>query len=310
MTEMKKSLFLVGILLSVFGHAQSTDSSRRSKLVTTSPRLGGITITDMVAPIKVDGGTCIIQSPIVDIGIPVYKHFRSKHPVLIRTGIRYQGLFLSNGDKIGGTNFHSITVPFLYSYSFSRATNIAFIGLAAVGSDFKQDLEAQDIQYTVGLRVGFNQNKAFKYGVTLAYTSNYSGTYLLPLPDVDWTINKRWNLTGILPVRLSLKYTFSEAQSLGITTSVGGSMYRLNEDTKAQYLHLRQNSVGLIYDLKLGQRWKLNLIGGYTFMQRLETFDMDQKIRLDGFSKLNDRVSNVSYQNNSVIFQGGITYVF
>ena len=307
---MKRGLFLVGMLLSVFSHAQSTDSSGRSKLVTTSPKLGGVTITDMVVPIKANGNTFLMQTPIVDVGLPVYKHFRSKHPVLIKTGIRYEGLLLSNEEKIGGTSFHSITVPLLYSYSFSRATNIAFIGLASVGSDFKQDIEGQDIQYTVGVRVGFQQNKAFKYGVTLAYVSNYSGTYLIPLPDIDWTISKRWNLTGIVPARLSLKYQISAAQSLGVTSSVGGSMYRLNEGPTAQYLHLRQNSAGLIYDLKLGQRWKLNLIAGHTFMQRLETFDMDQKISLDNFGKLNDRVSNVSYQNNAFIFQGGISYVF
>ena len=91
---------------------------------------------------------------------------------------------MSNEEKIGGANFHSITIPILYSYSFSRATNISFIGLASVGSDFRRDLEGRDIQYTVGVRVGFDQNKAFKYGVTLVYTSNYSGTYLLPIPDI------------------------------------------------------------------------------------------------------------------------------
>ena len=37
---------------------------------------------------------------------------------------------------------------------------------------------------------------------------------------------------------------------------------------------------------------------------------MDQKISLDNFGKLNDQVSNVSYQNNSFIFQGGISYLF
>ena len=159
---MKRSLFLAGMLLPILGYSQSTDSSSRSKLITTSPRLGGVNINNWVAPIKANGSTFIMQSPVVDIGVPVYKHFLSKHPVLIRTGIRYEGLLLSTEKQIGSTNFHSITVPLLYSYSFSRATNISFIGLAAVASDFKRNLEGRDILYTVGIRVGFHQNKAFK----------------------------------------------------------------------------------------------------------------------------------------------------
>jgi len=87
-------------------------------------------------------------------------------------------------------------------------------------------------------------------------------------------------------------------------------MYRLSDDAKDQYIHLRQNSAGLIYDLKLTARWKFNMIAGHTFSQRLETFDLDQKVPFDGFNKLNDRVANIFYRQNSFIFQCGINYEF
>ena len=87
-------------------------------------------------------------------------------------------------------------------------------------------------------------------------------------------------------------------------------MYRLNSDQQPQYVHLRQNSAGLIYEVKPGKRWKLSMVAGHTFMQKLETFNMDQKVPFDGFNKLNDRVANVSYRQNSFIFQGGINYEF
>ncbi|SEV96235.1 hypothetical protein SAMN05428988_0825 [Chitinophaga sp. YR573] len=305
-----RSILLICLLLPVLGYSQNTDSSARSKLITTSPRLGGITITDQVAPITVDGHTFTMQLPTADIGIPVYKNFSSPHPVYVRTGIRYQGLLLSNEKNIGSTNFHSLGVPLLFSYSLSRATSISLIGIVSVGSDFKRSIKEEDFLYTAGVRIGFHQNKSFKYGVTVTYVSNYAGQYLLPLPDVDWTISKKLNFTALLPARASLKYKLSQAQSLGVTLSIGGSMYRLNEEGKEQYLHLRQSSAGLIYDLKMGNRWKLNLVAGHTFMQRLETFNMDQKVSFNGFGKLNDRISNVSYQQNSFIFQTGISYQF
>jgi hypothetical protein len=138
----------------------------------------------------------------------------------------------------------------LFNYSFSRSANISFIGLTSVGSDFKQNITGNDILYTAGVRMGVIQKKSFKLGVTLTYSSNYSGTFLIPIPDIDWKISKKLNLTGVLPARISLNYKISQAQSLGLTASVGGSMYRLNETGKEQYLQLQQSSGGFMYDLK------------------------------------------------------------
>ena len=308
---MKRSFFLMGMLWPVLGYCQNADtSSMHKKLTTTAPLLGGVTVTNIVSPVDAGGNTFTMQQPIVDVGFPVYKDFSSAHPILVKTGIRYQGLFLSGEQNIGSTEFQSITVPLLLNYSLSRSTSISFIGLATAGSDLKRSIGTEDIQYTIGARIGFRPSKSFRYGITLAYTSNYSGKFLLPIPDIDWTISNKLSLTGIIPARASLKYKLSEIQSLGITGSLNGSMYRLNDDAKDQYLHLRQNSAGLVYDLKLTQRWKLNLVAGHTFSQRLETFNLDQKVPFDGFGKLNDRVANISYRQNSFIFQGGISYEF
>lgn len=105
---MKKDIFLAGILLPVFCYSQNADSSTKSILLTTSPRLGGVNITNQVASIKAGRSTFPMQLPVADIGIPLYKDFSGKHPVLIKTGVRYQGLLLSNENNIGSDNFHSL----------------------------------------------------------------------------------------------------------------------------------------------------------------------------------------------------------
>ncbi|MEO3406954.1 DUF6268 family outer membrane beta-barrel protein [Mucilaginibacter sp. CAU 1740] len=308
---MKRLLFLMGILLPLAGYCQNSDtSSTRKKLTTTAPFLGGVSVSDMVTSVNTNGNTFTIQQPIADIGFPVYKDFSTGHPLLIKAGIRYQGLYLSGEENIGGNAFHSITVPLLLNYSFSQTTSISFVGVATAGSDFKQNIDANDILYTVGIRLGFRPSKSFRYGVTLAYMSNYTGKFILPLPDIDWAISDKLSFAGIIPARASLKYKLSASQSFGVTASLNGSMYRLNEGATDQYIHLRQSSGGLIYDLKLARRWKLNLIAGRTFSQRLETFNLDQKVSFNGFTKLNDRIANISYRQNSFLFQGGLSYEF
>ena len=312
---MKRSFFLMGILLPVLCNAQNADSARapRIPLVTTSPRLGGVTLTDLAVPIKAGGNTFLLQQTVVDAGIPVYKNFTGPHAVLIKTGVRYEGLSLENEKNIGSNAFTSLSVPLIASYSFNRKTSLTLIGLGTVSSDWKSPIGSGDIQYTAGVRLGFQPSKTLRWGVTLTYISNYSGKFLIPLPDVEWAINSKWSLSALVPARVSLKYKLSPVQSLGITGGYTGGMYRLNpsgQNQQSQYLNLQQYSGGLIYDLKLGERWKLNLIAGHSFEQRLETFNMDQKVSFDNFGKLNSRKANVSYRQNSFVLQAGISYAF
>jgi hypothetical protein len=306
---MKKLFILAGILLSHFLHAQTSDSTRSAPM-TTVPRLGGVTISDQIAPIKADGNTLLMQLPVVDIGIPLYKDFSTVHAVLIKTGIHYEGLLLTNEKHIGSSSFQALSVPLLASYSFNRTTNVTFIGLATAGSDFKKSITANDLFYTVGIRIGFQPTRSLRYGVTLTYISNYSGKFVLPLPDIDWAISKKWTFTAYVPVRASLKYALDRRQSIGATTGYMGGMYRLNDGLGDQYLNLQQYTAGLLYDLKLGSRWKVNLIAGHTLMQKLQTFNMDQTVPFEGLGKLNDRKANVSYEQQSFVLQVGISYLF
>lgn len=306
---MKHNFFWAVLFLPTLVLAQRSDSIN-SKLTTTSPLLGGINVTDMVAPIKADGHTFTMQQPVVDVGIPAYKNFHSAHPVLLKTGVRYQGLFLSGEKNIGSDNFHSITVPLLYSYALTSATNISFLASVGLSSDFRQDVKGSDIIYTAGVRVGFHQDRSLKYGVTLIYVNDYSGSYLLPLPDIDWVINKQWTLNGIVPARASLKYKFSGSQSLGVTVGFSGGSYGLNDTKDRKYLQLRQFSSGFIYDVNLGKSWKINLIAAHSLSQKLQTFTADQKVSLNNFKKLKDRVPIVNYDKNSFVFQAGIAFQF
>lgn len=304
---MKRSILLTGLFLPLLAGAQNGDSSRRSALVTTAPLLGGLTVTDVMTPITANGHTFTAEQPIVDFGVPLYKNFRTKHPVIFKAEVRYQGLFLSGEQNIGSTDFHSLTGMLSYTYMFSRATNITFVGLGGVSSDFRRNPDASDIQYTAGVRIGFHQDRSFKYGVTVAYTSDYSGTYLLPLPDIDWTISQRWSLTALLPQRVSLKYKLSPGQFLGFTSGLNTGAYRLNA---GKYLQWQQVDEGLLYEVNLGRHWAANLIAGYAVSQRLETFNDDQKMSLDSFGELGKRTPLVSYRQTSFVAQAGMSYKF
>jgi len=143
--------------------------------------------------------------------------------------------------------------------------------------------------------------------VTLTYVKNYSGQLLLPIPDLDWTIDRHWQLSAVVPSRISLKYKLSPSQMLGLTTGYTANIYGLATGKAQQYLSWQQYSGGLIYDLTLSKRWNINLVAGHSFLQRLETFDRRDKASLNNFSELSNRRPIYSDRQTSFIFQAVIT---
>lgn len=303
---MKTVFFLTVQLLPVLCLAQMTDSNTISRLTTVSPRLGGVTVTDAVTPMKGSD----VQQHIVDFGIPLYKNFTGPHAILIKSGFRYENLLVPNIQPYGSGVFNNFTIPLIASYGITKKTSLTFVGLASFSSDLKESLQTKDLQYTAGIRIGFRPSNNLQYGVTLTYINNYSGRFLLPIPDIDWTINKHLTLSAIVPSRISLKYKLSPAQSIGLTSGYVGNIYSLNNGKTKQYLSWQQYSAGIIYDRSISKRWSFNLIAGHSFMQRLETFDQGAKASLDNFSELSGRKANYSEQQTSFIFQGGISYKF
>lgn len=286
------------------------NDSLSQPLTTYAPLLGGVNTSYIVSPM---GGSQTLQQAIVDESSPVYKVMKTKHPLLIKGGARYQGLFLSGSgsDPIGVSNFQSVSATFSATYMLSRNTNITALGVAGVASDFRKDVDASDIIYSAGIRWGFRQATHFKFGVTLLYSHAYSGNVLIPLPDIDWTISKKWELEGFLPFRTSLKYKLNKTETLALTQGFYTTAYRLNDPSGiGKYLELQQISTGLMYEHTFNRRWSTHLIAGYAVSSKLRTFDNNQTVGFDNFGALNKRVAEVSYNQGAFLGQVGVSFKF
>jgi len=289
----------------------STGTLYAQPLTTAAPLLGGVNTSEMVAPVKVNGNTFTAQQFSIDAGTSIYRVTRRKHPYFGRLTIRYQGLYLSGVPGIGSNSFQSFSMSFSHSYIVDKKTSVTFLGTAGFGSDFKQSIQTSDIYFLGGVRFGWQQTQKFQYGLTLAYVNTYCGQFLLPIPDFTWKITDKWTFNGILPLRTSLKYAFTKKQSLGVTMGLNTGMYRLNDEIgEKQYLQLLQYTAGFIYDGMISRHWKFNIIAGHTIVQQLQTFDNSQKLPVDDFAGFNDRVSNVSYKQNSLVLQAGLSFLF
>lgn len=118
-----------------------------------------------------------------------------------------------------------------------------------------------------------------RYGTM--YNGELFGPLLVPLVYLEWTINDRWNITGLMPINLKVNYTLTERLITGFSHFGFITTYRLGqEEFKTNYIE--RNSI----DETVFVRWKmmgnlhLETRMGYSLSRVYEQYEESQKMKL------------------------------
>jgi hypothetical protein len=118
-----------------------------------------------------------------------------------------------------------------------------------------------------------------RYGIL--YNGELFGPLLVPLVYLDWVINDRWSLVGLMPINLKVNYCINDRLTTGFSHFGFITTYRLGQENfKSDYIE--RNSI----DEALFLRWKMigNLFIetrlGYSLSRIYEQYSEDQKMDL------------------------------
>lgn len=126
-----------------------------------------------------------------------------------------------------------------------------------------------------------NEKLTWKLGV---YVNNeLFGVFIMPLLGIDWKMNERNNLFGILPGNLTYEHRISKrfyygANFRAITNSYGNT---------SGYWRIDENQLGVYLDTYLAKNFVLNMEAGHSVLRKIRTGVKD-RWRLD--AKVNDNV--------------------
>ena len=115
-----------------------------------------------------------------------------------------------------------------------------------------------------------NKNLSFKFG--LYYNKEFFGNYFMPLAGIDWKINEKNNLFGVLPGNMTFEHKISQAFYFGGIFKAFTNSYRLvtidpcfSGDCSAKnYLRINDNQLGVFADVYLSKRIVVSSEIGYT----------------------------------------------
>jgi hypothetical protein len=141
-----------------------------------------------------------------------------------------------------------------------------------------------------------------RYGVL--YNQELFGPLLVPLFYLDWQLNDRWSITGLVPINLKVSYKVNESLTAGFSHFGFITTYRLGqEEFKTDYIE--RNSI----DEALFARWNthgnffIETRIGYSLSRVYEQYNADEKMdfRLSIVRIGDDRESkNVNFDNGLI----------
>lgn len=124
-----------------------------------------------------------------------------------------------------------------------------FLAVPKIASDFKDEIDEYDFQYGGIFLQHFVPNNKLKIKAGLYYNREAFGNFYVPLVGVDWKVNDRLNLYGILPTNYKVEFNIIKDKFYaGLNLKYFTRSFRLSEANQYDYVRYNEAQVKLFMD--------------------------------------------------------------
>ena len=222
--------------------------------------------------------------------------------------INYFGSYVSNDEQLtpdiaNPINIHGIIIRTGLYHKFSKGRSIQVFFAPRLMSDFNS-IDKNHFQFGGMVLYNKKYSETLTMGFGLNYNQELFGPYLVPLVNLDWKLNTRWSIKGVLPIYAKIKYEINDRFNIGYhhfglltTYSLGAPEY------KGDYME--RNSIDETIFARYHITKNIHVEGrfGYAFGRSYTQYESDQKVKfsipLVGFG--DDRVQkNISFEDGLI----------
>lgn len=123
------------------------------------------------------------------------------------------------------------------------------LAVPKIASDFKDKIDEQDFQYGGIFLEHFVPNDHLKIKAGLYYNREAFGNFFVPLVGVDWRVNSRINLYGILPTNYKVEFNIVKNKLYtGLNLKYFTRSFRLSKTDNNDYVRYNEGQVKLFVD--------------------------------------------------------------
>lgn len=157
-----------------------------------------------------------------------------------------------------------VTLSWLHQWKNER-WKTAFVAIVTSSSNKPVWFEQNTFQAGGAILNTFTKNDHLKFKFGVYGNAEFFGPYFLPLLGVDWKINQRWSLFGVLPRSLNLEYKIipGKIHSL-LSIESQTTSYR---DRPTYFIRVNDNHLKMIFDFYIAKSLVLSVEAGHSVLR-------------------------------------------
>lgn len=235
------------------------------------------------------------------------KNFKNGHTLLVRVNTELLNSTISP-DSSYSNRLGSISMPlgmkFLYK---SKKWESVIIVIPKVASDFRDKMDGYDFQYGGVFMQHYVPNDKLKVKFGLYYNREAFGNLFVPWVGVDWKINNRMSIYGLLPVNYRVEFNLVKNKLYtGIGLKTFTRSFRLSEKYNYDYVRYDEMQPKIFVDWFVAKKVLVFAEAGYSVSRSpwLHKYGTNDK-KDDAYSFLNPLYSPIK---NYPIISVGLAY--
>ena len=141
----------------------------------------------------------------------------------------------------------------------------SFVFISRSNNDLDINISGSSMQLGGAIVHSIKKSEKLKYKFGAYYNSEFFGPFILPLAGIDWNINERLNLFGLLPGSMNLEFLLSKKIHLGIAFRSITNSYRLVSNT---FIRINDNHLKMVADFYFLKNHVISLEAGHSVLRK------------------------------------------
>jgi hypothetical protein len=193
------------------------------------------------------------------------KVFKNGNTLLVRLNGETMNSTISP-DSSYSYRLSSVSLPLGFKLvSKNKKWETIVIGIPKIASDFRDKTDSYDWQFGGVFLEHFVPNDKLKIKLGLYYNREAFGNFFMPLVGVDWKINKRMNLYGVLPSNYRFEVNIiKDKLYAGLCYKAATRSFRLSQKNNYDYVRYDEQQIKLFIDYFVYKKILLFVDAGYS----------------------------------------------
>lgn len=177
------------------------------------------------------------------------KEFKNGHTLLVRLNSEtINSTFYP--DSSYSSRLSSVSLPIgIKLVTKNKKWETILLAIPKIASDFRDDINSTDFQYGGVFLQHFVPNNKLKIKAGVYYNKEPFGNFFIALVGVDWKINDRINMYGIIPTNYKVEFNIIKNKLYtGVNLKYLTRSFRLSQSKQYDYVRYDEAQIKLFID--------------------------------------------------------------